>query len=188
MELDHGEIARLTEEYGGAWGINHTRRLLQLVETIAEGREYEAEAVWLAAHLHDWGAYAPWVQKGVDHAVRSVQVAEEFLHERGCPEALKRRVIECIANHHKREAPERSFECVLLFEADALDFLGVVGVLRDFSKNPKDLRKAYEITRKRRESLPGLLTLRKAREMAEVRVRQMDALLSSLEEDSWGCY
>ncbi len=30
MNIDKGEIARLTEEYGGEWGINHTRRLLQL--------------------------------------------------------------------------------------------------------------------------------------------------------------
>jgi hypothetical protein len=30
--LDKDEIARLTEQYGGEWGINHTRRLLHLVE------------------------------------------------------------------------------------------------------------------------------------------------------------
>ena len=100
MTLDHDEIARLTEEYGGAWGINHTRRLLALIDVIGAGQSYDAEAVWLAAHLHDWGAYKPWAQAGVDHAVRSREVAEQFLAERGCPPALAERVLECIALHH----------------------------------------------------------------------------------------
>jgi HD superfamily phosphodiesterase len=71
MNLDKDEIAWLTEQHGGTWGINHTRRLLHLVEEIGKGLTYNAEAIWIAAHLHDWGAYAPWAQKGVDHVERS---------------------------------------------------------------------------------------------------------------------
>ncbi len=83
------EIARLTEEYGGTWGINHTRRLLRLIEVIGQGHDYDSEALWLAAHLHDWGAYAPWEQAGVDHVLCSGQVAEAYLSERNCSEKLK---------------------------------------------------------------------------------------------------
>jgi len=32
--MDRDEIARLTQEYGGDWGMTHTRRLLRLIETI----------------------------------------------------------------------------------------------------------------------------------------------------------
>ena len=39
--IDKEEIARLTEEYGGTWGINHTRRLLHLIDHIGEGLEYD---------------------------------------------------------------------------------------------------------------------------------------------------
>ncbi|HTX70012.1 MAG TPA: hypothetical protein VMH50_12845 [Thermoleophilia bacterium] len=35
MPIDRDEIVRLTEQYGGEWGINHTRRLLALVEHVA---------------------------------------------------------------------------------------------------------------------------------------------------------
>lgn len=59
MTIDKAEIARITEECGGAWGINHTRRLLRLVAEIGRGLTYNPEAVWIAAHLHDWGAYPP---------------------------------------------------------------------------------------------------------------------------------
>jgi len=34
MNIDRDEIVRLTEEYGGQWGINHTRRLMQIVSII----------------------------------------------------------------------------------------------------------------------------------------------------------
>ena len=55
--IDKEEIVRLTEEYGGPWGINHTRRLLQLISIIGKGQPYDAVGVWVAAHLHDWGGY-----------------------------------------------------------------------------------------------------------------------------------
>jgi uncharacterized protein len=187
MNIDKAEIARLTEDYGGAWGINHTRRLLRLVDEIGQGMNINGEAIWLAAHLHDWGAYAPWAQKGVEHVVRSGQVAEEILTERACPEDLQKLVLECIALHHSAGS-DRSPEAVLLRDADALDFLGVIGVLRDFSKNPRNLRAAYEQVKKRRQSVPPMLHLERAKAMGAERVRQMDALLKEFEAGSFGCF
>ncbi len=154
MSMDHEEIAARTEEYGGIWGISHTRRLLQLISIIGEGQAYNSEGVWLAAHLHDWGGYGKWAQNGIDHAVRSAQVAETFLSDRDCDPALQELVLECIRLHHTG-GPGRSIESVLLSDADALDFLGVVGVLRDFSKNPKNMRKAYEVTREETRYVTG---------------------------------
>ncbi len=187
MALDKGEIVRMTEEHGGAWGINHTRRLLHLVDVIGAGMTYEQQAVWLAAHLHDWGAYAPWSEPGVDHVLRSVQVVEPFLTERQCPAALRELVLECIALHHTGGS-DRSLEAILLRDADVLDFLGVVGILRDFSKNPRDLRKAYVAVCQRREKLPGLLHLEKARELASQRLEEMDMILQRFEAESFGCF
>jgi uncharacterized protein len=187
MAIDRDEVVRLTEEYGGQWGINHTRRLLQLMTLIGEGRTYNVEATWLAAHLHDWGGYTPWAQNGVDHAVSSKQVAEVFLTDRAYPPELRQLVLESIELHHKG-GPNRSLESILLSDADALDFLGVVGVLRDFSKNTKDLRKAYDITRRRRAELPGMLCLDKSKELAAKRLQQMDELYAAFGADSFGCF
>lgn len=188
MNIDPNEIARLTEEYGGQWGINHSRRLLRLVSIISAGQQYNSDAVWLAAHLHDWGGYPKWAQKDIDHALRSSQIAEAFLAERECPENLKELVIECIKLHHNRNSTNRSVESILLYDADALDFLGVVGVLRDFSKNAQDLRKAFEIAKKRRAKLPGSLYLDRSKEIAVERVGYMDELLARFEQDTWGCF
>ena len=187
MSIDREEILRLTEEYGGQWGLNHTRRLLHLIEVIGESRAYDAEAVWLAAHLHDWGAYDAWDQPGVDHAQRSRQVAEAFLSERGCPGPLLALVLECIEYHHQG-SPDRSIEAQLLSDADALDFLGAVGVVRDFSRRPRDLRKAYQDVQRHRQKLPGLLCLARSRELAAPRIKMMDDLLLAFAEDSFGYF
>jgi len=187
MNMDKPEIENLTEQRGGEWGINHTRRLLKLVEQIGAGLQYNQEAVWIAAHLHDWGAYAPWAQKGVDHVVRSTQVAEDYLTAHDCPADLKALILECVALHHTAGS-ERSPEATLLRDADGLDFLGVVGVLRDISKNPRDLRLAYEQVKKRRATVPPMLQLAASQAMAAERVQRMDQLLKDFEAETFGLF
>jgi uncharacterized protein len=185
--MDKDEIQRRTEEYGGAWGINHTRRILQLVSLIGEGRTYDSEAVWLAAHLHDWGGYAKWARPGVDHAARSVEVARDFLGERGCPAARLALVLECIGTHESGD-PNRSLEAILLSDADGLDFLGAIGVMRDFSKAPREMRNGYNAARKRRQVVPQLLCLEKSKELAAARIQEMDELLDAFERSSFGYF
>jgi uncharacterized protein len=187
MEMDKDEVVRLTEEYGGEWGINHTRRILHLVSLIGEGEEYDTEVVWLAAHLHDWGGYSKWVKPGADHAVRSAEVAEGFLRERGCTDAKIDLILECIRSHHTGDL-SRSLEAVLLSDADGLDFLGIVGVLRDFSKAPRDLRGGYDSAKKRREHVPQLLCLDKSKELAATRLAEMDELLAGFEWSTFGYF
>ena len=187
MNIDRDELIRLTTEYGGAWGINHAQRLLHLIGVIGAGQAYDPEIVWVAAHLHDWGGYSPWAQAGVDHALRSKQVAEPFLTERNYPADFKARVLECIEFHHSGD-PNRSTESILLSDADALDFLGVVGIMRDCAKSPKDLRGAVETIRKRRGKLANMLHLDRSKTMAAKRIKEMDEALAAFEEETAGWY
>ena len=181
------QIIALTRQNGGEWTLNHTGRLLRLVEQIGAGIPYNAEVVWMAAHLHDWGAYAPWLQEGVDHAARSGEVARGFLAERGYAPAFIQAVLECITTHHQGD-PNRRIEAILLSDADALDFLGVMGVLREFSRQPKDMRKAYENAQKRLKRLPGMLCLETSRQMAAGRVEEMERVLASFVEESFDLF
>ncbi len=187
MEALLKNISGLTEEYGGQWGINHTKRLLKLISIIGEGLHYNHEAVTIAAYLHDWGGYSKWEKPGVNHAIRSRQVAEEFLTEIGCENHFLELVLECIEYHHSATG-DNSIEAILLSDADALDFLGTVGILRDFSKNPKDLKKAYEAVLNRRDKLQKSLLLEKTRELAGARINSMDQVLRSFEEETFGYF
>jgi uncharacterized protein len=187
--IDMDELVRATEEYGGAWGINHTRRLLRLVESLVGDEPYDAEVVFIAAHLHDWGAYKPWAEAGRDHVQRSVEVVGPWLAERGHPDDLCAHVLECIA-HHASPGLDRgiSREAMLLHDADVLDFLGTVGILRDFSKSPRHLRAGYEAALKRRRDLPPTLFLEQSVEAAHLRLQEMDAFLAAFEAGSFGCF
>ena len=131
MNINREEIVELTETQGKAWGINHVRRLLALIDVIGEDQDYDKDVVWVATHLHDWGGYGEWKQPGVDHVERSLQVAGDYMKEQGYPEDFLDHVMECIGTHHSGD-PNRSIEAILLSDADALDFLGVIGVLRIF--------------------------------------------------------
>jgi uncharacterized protein len=186
-KIDREEIVRLTENYGGSWGLNHTRRLLHLISIIGEGLEYNPEVVWVAAHLHDWGGYPRWAQLGVDHALRSRQIAEEFLVQKGYAPDLLAATLECIEYHHGGD-PHRRIEALLLSDADALDFLGVVGVLRDFSKKPGDLRKAYEAVLERKEKLLQSICLESSWAIVAQRLASMERLLATFEEETFGCF
>ena len=185
--IDKDEIVRLTEEYGGQWGINHTHRLLHLISIIGKDQQYDAEVVWVAAHLHDWGGYPKWMQEGVDHALRSRQVAEGFLVEKGFAPELLTPILECIEYHHGSD-PTRRIEAILLSDADALDFLGVVGVLRDFSKKRGDLRKAYEVAQSRKEKLRTSICLETSKTIATQRLESMERLLVTFEEETFGYF
>jgi uncharacterized protein len=187
MNIDRDEIVRLTEEYCGTWGLAHVQRLLELIAVISEGQSYNADAMWVATYLHDWGAYEPWQREGVFHGERSREVAAEFLAQRGYPEDFIDLVLECIVLHHDHTTPKR-YEAILLSDADALDFLGTVGILRDFSKNPRDMRKAYEASLQRRNTIPGQLVLERSRAIAQVRLPEMDALYANLQATSFGYF
>ncbi len=186
-EIDKNEIMHLTEEYGGKWGVNHTLRLLHLITMIGKEKQYNPEITWVSAYLHDWGAYPKWVQPGVDHALRSRQVAEEFWLEKGYSAELLAPILECIETHHTGD-PNRKIEAILLSDADALDFLGVVGVLRDFSKKPGDLRKAYEVVLDRKERLRHSICLDTSREMAVQRLERMENLLEMFVEETFSLF
>lgn len=43
--MDRDEIIRLTQEYGGDWGVNHTKRLLRFIDMIGAGMEYDEDIV-----------------------------------------------------------------------------------------------------------------------------------------------
>ncbi len=185
--LTHERIIELTQEYGGDWGVKHGERLLKLISMLDEGIEYDREAVWLAAYLHDWGGYAAWAKPGVEHYDRSAEVAEEFLRENSYPEDFSKLVIECIKFHHF--GPEsRSIESVLLTDADALDILGAIGPLKIFSMCPRNLRAGRAAIQKYRDLAVKALTTPKARDLAQKRIQETDDILRRFDGESFGLY
>lgn len=186
--MDLEQIKQSTLEFGQGWGFAHASRVQKLIEIIGADLTYDRDALAYAVYLHDWGAFPKYAQPGVDHALRSRQIAEaEILPQTQLSIAAQALVAEAIELHDYRDQrPHTSIESLLLREADWLDMLGVIGVVREFAWGPNNLQKCYERTAARRAGIQGRLTLPKARALAEVRIARMETLLELLQEESFG--
>jgi HD superfamily phosphodiesterase len=190
-------IVTLTAKHGGEWAVQHALRLIRLIELIGQDLDYDPETIWLAAHMHDWGTFPEWSREGMSHSARSRDLAAEQLRKLKVPAELSCRVLEAIEYHHGG-ADDRCIEAQLMRDADALDGLGVVGLLREFACVPTEgsdcytipvgygLRGAYERALMRLENNPCMVRLPKSKAIAEARARDMRQVLQSFERDSFG--
>lgn len=180
------DIVNLTIEYGGGPGIAHARRLIHLVSILGEGMEYDKDAIWVAAYLHDWGAYTKWLAPGVDHELRSSEVAREILNDYDCTPEFRERVLEVIENHHGGPL-HRSRESRLFTDADALDLLGAVGICRLFA-NAGDVEAGYDAVKSWRDRSLAAISTEKGKQMAQKRLDETNALLAAFEEETFGIF
>jgi uncharacterized protein len=187
-QLSLEDIIQLTDHDGAGWAAAHARRLQVLIQEIGAGIDYDAAALTLATYLHDWGAFPRYAQPGVDHALRSRQVAEaEILPRMGLPPGVQAVVLEAIELHDYRDQrPTQSREALLLREADMLEFLGVIGLAREFAFGPNDLAACQRRVLSRLAGIEGRFTLPRARALARVRLERMEQCLRWLEEESFG--
>lgn len=188
VQMDKDEIVLLTKSLGEGWAFPHVQRVSRLAERISGSLSYHPDWFWYAVHLHDWGAFPRYRLPGVDHALRSRQVAEsEVLPGCGLPAEAVAVIVEAIEKHDYRDPrPVDSHEALLLREADFLDFLGPVGVAREFAWGPNNLARVIERIRARIAGIRGRFVLPLAQEIAESRILEMENLLIRLEEDSEG--
>ena len=177
----------LTIEHGEGWGYPHVCRVIRLIEEIGVGLSYNQDVILYAAYLHDWGAFPRYRQAGIDHALRSMQIAElEILPHTTLSEPHRQAVLDAIALHDYRDQrPAAAVESLLLREADILDMLGMIGLLREFAWGPKDLKVSYERILARQESILGRLSLPRAQAIARERSSKMDLAISWLKEESF---
>jgi uncharacterized protein len=186
-KLTLADVMEITCAEGDPWKLSHVRRVLQLIGLIGEGLVYDKTAVTIATYLHDWGAYPRFQQAGVEHALRSRQVAETLILPRmDLLETAVAIILETIEYHDYRDfRPVTSTEAILLREADFLDFLGIIGLVREYGRGPKDVESACRAVLKRRELIQDRFTLPIARQMAQTRLVRLAQCLEWLQEESF---
>ena len=182
------DIIQMTLEVGEDWAVAHAERLLELIEEIGADIPHELRILEFAAYLHDWGAFPAYIRKDVEHALRSRQVIEgEILPYLDLTSEQKTVLLETIELHDYRDVrPPVSTEALLLREADMLEFLGMIGMAREFARGPKNVETCYKRILSRRYGIQGRFTLPRAQEMAQVRLRRMETSLQWLLEESFG--
>ena len=187
-QLSLNDILQMTQQVGEDWAVAHARRLVELVKQISVDFQYDAHILELAAYLHDWGAFASYAQKDIEHAIRSRQVVEaEILPRLDLTANQKAILLETIELHDYRDMrTPKSNEALLLREADMLEFLGAMGLAREFARGPKNVETCYKRVLSRRGGIQGRFTLPRAQEIAKIRFGRMEKYLEWLRDESFG--
>lgn len=116
-----------------AWGWQHSRRDYNLARDLAraDGVMVDDDVLFAAAFIHDIAAFVPWEDEDPSHDHSDVGAAKlgDVLLGLGFPAAKIDAVREATRTHmyyRKAVAPE----AIYLHDADALDWLGAIGVAR----------------------------------------------------------
>jgi uncharacterized protein len=173
---------------------SHQPRLYQLATLLAEGKPFDDDVLYAAAWLHDIGVFIghrpedPVALAKWDNVAYALKEAPGLLQRFGFPGDKIAAVIEVIRTHLPSGLPS-SFEGILLRDADILEQLGVVGILRTVSKIGRDTRfttfeHALRVLQRNAEQLPGQLQLDSARTLAQHRLQILNAFLSAAEDEN----
>ena len=130
----------LTLESAKAWyptndpvhGFDHIQRVYIMAERLALAEGADIEIVRAAALLHDVQGSHPGEDERGDHHQQSAEIAAEMLRAEGWAEERIAAVQHCIRAHRYRDRrePPATLEAKVLFDADKLDVLGAIGVVR----------------------------------------------------------
>jgi len=177
-----------------AWGTAHGHRDYKLTLELAHRSQMKVDddAVFAAAMLHDIGAIEGFSKPGVEHMARALELIDPILLEAGFPKE-KIPLVRTIVSHHMyfSDPTDQPNEAILFRDADTLDFLGTIGLVRIFALTGKhrwatDIDTAEATVRKNATDLPPRLTTPAARAIAAVRVAEMNVLLSQLAKEKDG--
>lgn len=114
-------------------GFDHVLRVYRMAERLAEAEGGDLEIVRAAALLHDAeGSATEGGDAGrADHHHASADFARKILLAEGWKEERIAAVQHCIQAHRFRDNTEpQTLEAQILFDADKLDVIGAIGVVR----------------------------------------------------------
>jgi uncharacterized protein len=167
------------------------------------GRKYGAdpEILHAAALLHDLGRADAETDR--PHVEVSVEIAERLMEEAEFPVEKRDAVLHSIRAHSfSKGVPPETLEARLLRDADRLDALGVMGIIRTFSYGGTFYDPADPLARRKPEpeghrycvehfyeklfKLPDGLFSEEARRIARERIAYMEGFLERLEREARG--
>jgi uncharacterized protein len=175
---------------------SHQARLYELAKRLAGNHPFDDEVLFAAAWMHDLGVFIghrpekPAALAAWDHIAYAAREVPRLLENFGFPVGKIPAVIEAIRTHLPSGQPT-AFEGTLLRDADLLEQLGAVSILRTVSKVGRDTRfirfgEALAVLRRNTEQLPRQLHLDSARWLAEPRVKMLREFLETAEKEGQG--
>jgi uncharacterized protein len=175
---------------------SHQARLYALAVQLGDGRPFDDDVLFAAAWMHDLGVFighrpadlaalAAW-----DNVAYTMRETPALLKRFDFPVEKIAPVVEVIRTHQPAAEPT-CFEGELLRDADILEQLGAIGILRLVSKVGRDTRfvrfgDALQALRRNAAELPARLRLPAARRLAEARLIVLRTFLEAAEAEGSG--
>ena len=175
---------------------SHQPRLYKLAAELAEDRRFDDDVLYAAAWMHDLGVFIghrpedPAALPKWDHIAYALHETPAVLQRLGFPAKKIPPVLEAIRSHLPSGNPI-AFEGILLRDADILEQLGAIAILRTVSKIGRDTRfirfdDALRILQGNLDQLPDQLCLASARRRAEPRLVVLRAFLNAARAEADG--
>jgi uncharacterized protein len=179
--------ARPVDKFG------HQPRLVALTEAIGAGLPYDRDVVSAAAWLHDLGVFVghrpenPEQLARWDHVAYACSLAPEVLRNAGFPEQKIPAVLAAMREHQPKDDPQ-TLEATILRDADILEQLGAVGILRTVSKIGRDSRfprftDAVAVLRRNLDELPPKIRLDVTQQLARPRIAALEDFLRAVHDE-----
>jgi uncharacterized protein len=124
---------------------SHQPRLYALACKLGTGMEFDDDILFAACWLHDLGVFIghrpeePEALAHWDNVAYAIKKVPPLLMSWGFPALKIPAVQDAIRQHHPQASPVTT-EAILLHDADLLELLGAVGLLRTISKIGRDTR------------------------------------------------
>jgi uncharacterized protein len=176
--------------------LGHQPRLYALTQLVGQGMSYDDDVVYAAAWLHDLGVFIghrpedPEALSRWDNVSYAMNQAPAALARCGFPATKVAQVVEAIRTHQPHLSPT-SVEGTILRDADILEQLGAIGILRVVAKIGRDTRyptftDAAGTLRKALADLPARLHLDNAKALAQPKIDLLESFLRAMDNEAHG--
>ncbi|HWY97433.1 MAG TPA: HD domain-containing protein [Steroidobacteraceae bacterium] len=173
-----------------AWGYSHSMRDYALARELAAADHVslDDDVLFAAAYLHDMAAFKPWEDEKLDHSDVAAGIVDTVLKDTGFPMPKIDAVRGAIRTHMYYRDPVGP-EALYLHDADALDWLGAIGVARvmalvDPNGGDPDGPQAVKMLEENLKDVPARVLSPAGRARVAPRKAELEGFLRDLRRES----
>jgi HD superfamily phosphodiesterase len=173
-----------------AWGYSHSVRDYALARSLAaaDHAKLDDDVLFAASFLHDIAAFPPWEKEKLDHSDVGADVVVKILQDNGFPKSKIDAVRGAIRTHMYYRDPVGP-EALYLHDADALDWLGAIGIARiialaDPMGGPPDGPAVIKMLEENLEKVPSRVLSPAGRAQVPRRKAELQEFLANLRRES----
>ncbi len=169
-------------------GIDHIERVHDISLALAKGTAADVDVLRVGAYLHDIAVPVFGPDK---HNERAAEVVGDLLDKVGVPGEKQKQVFDIIRTHTRYLKTEPStLEAKILKDADGVDYLGAVGIMRGVMRSFRNKSYAGNVSSQGKQILGNLLNnieetfaTEKGKQMAKDRIDFIKMFIERLDKE-----